>query len=64
MGNVSPAQVQDYLEGIDYPVNKNDLKKHAKDQGANQEVIDLLDKLPEKDYNSPVDVNKEVGKVE
>ena len=64
MGNISPAQVQDYLEGIDYPASKNDLKKHAKDHGADQEVMDLINKLSEKEYNSPIDVSKEVGKIE
>jgi hypothetical protein len=64
MGNVSPAEIQDHLEGMDYPANKNDLKKHAKDHGADQEVVNFIDKLPEKDYNSPVDVTKEVGKIE
>lgn len=63
MGDVSPAQVQDYLEGVDYPANKTDLKKHARGQGADQKIVELINNLPEKDYNSPIEVTKAIGQI-
>ena len=63
--DVSPAQIQQRLEGVDYPASKKDLINHAQNKGdGNKEVMNALNQLPEKDYNSPVDVSKEVGKIE
>lgn len=67
MGNaqVSPAQIQERLDGVDYPASKQDLIDHVKNsKGDNQEVVEVMNKLPDKDYNSPVDVSKEVGQIE
>ena len=55
---VSSAELQKYLKDIDYPVDKEQLVEHAKQHGANQDVISLIEKMPEQEYNSPVDVNK------
>ena len=64
-GNASPAQIQEKLDGVDYPASKQDLINHAKKSGGgNDDVIQVLKQLPDKDYNSPVDVSKAVGQVE
>lgn len=65
MANASPAQIQQSLNGLDYPASKQELIRHAQNnKDKNDEVMDVLNQLPDKDYNSPVDVNKEVGKIE
>lgn len=65
MANVSPAQIQERLDGVDYPASKQDLINHAGKGGdKNEEVMNILKQLPDKEYNSPVDVSKEVGKIE
>ena len=65
MADVSPAQIQQSLDGVDYPATKQDLIRHAGKSGdKNEEVMKILKQLPDKDYNSPVDVSKEVGKIE
>ena len=62
--NASPAQVQQKLDGVDYPASKQDLINHVKkSSGENEGVIDILQQLPDKNYNSPVDVSKAVGQV-
>lgn len=55
----SPIEVEKALKDIDYPVNKKGLIQHAKKHKASEEVIQVLESLPEKEYNSPVDVSKE-----
>ena len=63
-GDASSAQVQEKLDGVDYPASKQDLIDHAKNSGGgNEGVIQVLQQLPDKDYNSPVDVSKAVGQV-
>ena len=65
MANVSTAGIEQVLGGVDYPVSKQELIEHAKNSNdSNQDVIDVLNQMPDREYNSPVDVNKEVGKIE
>lgn len=68
MANVSPAQIQERLDGIDYPASRQDLinhaGKHSKKGDKNEEVMNILKQIPDKEYHSPVDVSKEVGKIE
>ncbi len=61
---VNPIQVQKFLGGIDYPASKQDLLDTAKSQGADQNVMSTLKKLPDRKYDAPTDVTKEIGKLE
>ncbi len=62
--SVSPAYIQKYLAGIDYPANKQDLINHAKKNNADRDVISVLQDMPEQQYNSAADVSKAIGRVE
>jgi hypothetical protein len=61
---VSTGEVQEYLHGMDYPAGKSDLISKAKSNNAPQEVIDLLGKLPDQKFSTPIDVNKAIGDIE
>jgi hypothetical protein len=60
----SPAAIERYLKDIKYPVGKKDLINSAKGQNAPSDVISVLERFSEHQYKSPVDITKEVGKVE
>ncbi len=60
---VSAAQIQVYLKGIDYPVNKQQLIDHAKSRGAPENVMAFMDRMPEREYKYPTDVQEEFGKM-
>lgn len=60
---VNPIQVQKFLKGIDYPADKKTLVSTAKKEGADNNVVSTLDKLPEMNYNSPNDVTQQIGKL-
>lgn len=64
MAKADPAQIEKTLGGVDYPASKQDLINHAKKDGANNNVVQILEKIPDKKYNSPIDVSKAVGKIE
>ncbi|HEY9616774.1 MAG TPA: DUF2795 domain-containing protein [Crinalium sp.] len=64
MAKVNPIQVQKDLKGIDYPVNKEDLIKHAKKQGADDNVISTLEQLSDEEFETPADVSKAIGEIE
>lgn len=55
---VSAAQIQVYLKGIDYPVDKKTLVQHAKSNGAPENVVSFLNRLPERRY-----IEQEFGKL-
>ncbi len=63
MEDVSTADVQQFLGGIDYPKSKQELVDYAKSQGAPQQVIDLMQKMDEKEYHNPIDVSQAIGKL-
>lgn len=55
----SPVQVQKFLKDINYPVKKQDLIEHAKKHNASNEVLQDLEKLPDKEYTNAADVSRE-----
>jgi hypothetical protein len=63
-GFASPAKIQHSLKGAHYPSNKQDLVNLAKKNNAPTDVMSILDLMPEKEYSSPAQVMKEVGKKE
>lgn len=64
MAKVNPIQVQKFLGGMDYPASKDEIVDHAKSKGADENVMDVLEQLPEDDYQTPADVSKAIGKIE
>jgi hypothetical protein len=64
MAKVNPIRVQKYLGGIDYPASKDELVKTAKSDGADDLVIETLQRMPGDRFNSPNDVSQAIGKVE
>jgi hypothetical protein len=62
-GSVSAAEVEKFIGGIDFPVDKNQLINHAKDKGAPKEVLDFMGQFPDQEYGSPIDVSRSVSEV-
>lgn len=61
----SPIQIQERLSGVDYPASKQDLIKHVEMNNQNDDmVMNVLTQLPDKEYNSPVEVSEEIKKIE
>jgi hypothetical protein len=60
MVDVGPIEVQKALGGVGYPTDKEDLVQNAKKKDANDKVLSALKDLPEKKYESPADVNKDI----
>ena len=58
----SPIQLQKYLGGVDYPVDKQTLIQKARDNGADDDVVQTLQRLPFDRFNSPNDVSEAFGK--
>jgi len=59
--NTSTVDLQRYLGNVTYPANKQDLIKTAKDHKAPQEVMSLLQGLPDKEYEDFTEISEEVN---
>jgi len=64
MAKVNPIQLQKHLKGVDYPVGKKELIKHAKQQGADKDALSALEELPDEEYETPAEVSKAIGQIE
>lgn len=59
----SPAAVERYIKGIDFPASKEELISKAKTNGAPQEVLNLMKHFEAKEYKALTDISKEAGRV-
>jgi hypothetical protein len=57
----NPIQIQKFLSGIDYPANRDALISRAKESGADNNVLDALQNIPDKEYDSPTAVSSAVS---
>lgn len=64
LGGQSPANVTHHLRGTDFPATRADLEKKAKENGAEDDVLDVIRQMPDQEYGSMADVTKGVGEVE
>ncbi len=60
---VSAVELQHYLQGMDYPSRKEGLVRKARENQAPRDVIDLINNLPDREFNSTVDVSRAVGEI-
>ncbi|WP_414468990.1 DUF2795 domain-containing protein [Methanobacterium sp. ACI-7] len=63
MVRVSPAQVEKCIKGIKFPASKQELIQQAEGNNANEDVLNILESVPDKQFNSPVDITKAIGKM-
>jgi hypothetical protein len=57
--NASMADVEHALKGIDFPKNKNEVVQYAKNNSASNDIISVLQGLPDKTYNNAAEVAQE-----
>lgn len=61
MSQTSPIQVQKYLSGIDYPCDRDGLVTAARKNGADAEIIDTLEDLPDRTFDGPNAVSQAIS---
>ena len=63
MVKVSPAVVEKSIKGIKFPASKQDLLQQAESNNATEDVLNILENVPDKQFNSPVDISIAIGKM-
>jgi glycosyltransferase involved in cell wall biosynthesis len=56
-----PIRIQKFLGGVDYPATKDSLLAHAKNAGADSDVLNALNHIPEIEYDGPTSVSSAVS---
>jgi hypothetical protein len=56
--------VQKYLHGADYPATRKDLLDQARQNSAPDEVMDVIQRMPDQEFGGPQDVMKAYGEIE
>jgi hypothetical protein len=59
MPTPNPIEMQKYLGGLNYPAARDDIVEHAREKGANKDVLEHLQALPDRQYDGPNAVSKE-----
>jgi hypothetical protein len=60
-GESIDRQISDLLSEVTYPANKDALVDAAREAGASNEVLSMLDGLPEQDYADVGSVTRLIG---
>ncbi|WP_144138585.1 DUF2795 domain-containing protein [Paraburkholderia sp. BCC1884] len=60
-GESIDLQITDLLSEVHFPANKDALVDAAREAGASNELISMLDGLPEQDYADATSVTKLIG---
>ncbi len=61
MGKINPIELQKHLKGMDYPASKQDVISKAQENGADEELLSVLEGLGDQQFETPADVNKAIG---
>jgi hypothetical protein len=59
----SPTAIERDLKGVHYPASKDELLRQAKNNGAPEDALYVLNKFQKKKYNTNLDISKEVSHV-
>ena len=64
MARLSATELQSEIGGLDYPVGKEEIKKHLKSKGVSEQVMGVFSLIPDKKYNTPIELTQALGQVE
>jgi hypothetical protein len=59
----TPIQVQTFLDGVQYPLDKGDLLKEVQKQRASADVLATIERLPDRRFDDPTDVSRAIGEL-
>ncbi|MGQ7297041.1 DUF2795 domain-containing protein [Quadrisphaera sp. KR29] len=59
MADTSPIELTKHLKGVDYPASKQAVIDTAKGNGAPKDVLDGLERIPDREYEGPSGVTHE-----
>ncbi len=64
LGGHSPANVTHNLRGVDFPARKDDLMRRARENGADGDVLEVIESMPDEEFGNMADVMKAYGEAD
>ncbi|HNY64021.1 MAG TPA: DUF2795 domain-containing protein [Deltaproteobacteria bacterium] len=59
----STGEILEYLRGIDLPKSKSELVQYAQSRNAPDDVIDALNRMPDKQFVNAADITHALGEI-
>jgi len=59
--SINSGQISQLLNKIPFPIGKAELVRQAKQMGANNQIVSVLERLPDKEFKSSQELQKELG---
>lgn len=59
--NIDPGLIDQMLNFLPYPIDKNKLTQMAKQFGVGDQIVGMIDKLPDKSFNNAQEVKDAFG---
>ncbi len=63
IGGISPANMQKFLAGVSYPASKDDLVSTARRNKAPDEILNMIERLPDGEFGGPQEVQRAYGDI-
>lgn len=57
------SKIQNLFKGLNFPASKQDITSKARENGADDNVMSMLQKLPDKMFQNQNEVTDELGKL-
>jgi hypothetical protein len=61
---VSAAEVLEAIKGAGLPKSKSELVDYARSRNVSQDVVDMLSRLPDRQYRTASDITQAMGDIE
>lgn len=61
MATINPIQLQKHLKGAQYPLGRDDLVSLAQGNGADENALEALRAIPDRQYDGPNAVSHELS---
>ena len=59
---LTPFRIQKFLGGLRYPARKSQVLERARQRGADEDVMAALRRLPDRAWDSPISLSRDVGR--
>lgn len=63
-GQPNPADIEKAIDGIAYPTTREKLVEKAKHNHANTDIVDIIARLPDRNYDSADAVARHIARVQ
>ena len=55
---VAPVDFEKYLKGLRYPANRDAIVNQARENGADDKVLNFMSHFPDQEYSGPVEIQR------